>query len=89
MGVIYNKPMMMYCDNQATMYIANNLVFHKRMRHLSRLPLYQLHGDDTLDSHFVVTSSSQLEDIFIKALFRKSFAILCSMLGMIDIYALA
>jgi len=27
MGVIYNKSMMMYCDNQAAMYVANNLSF--------------------------------------------------------------
>ena len=27
MGVIYNKSMVMYCDNQAAMYIVNNPAF--------------------------------------------------------------
>ena len=88
MNDIYNKPMVMYYDNQAVMYIANTLIFHKWTKHIE------------VDCHFIrdmvmthrivtlyVTSSCQLRDIFIKVLSRKSFLILCSKLGMIDIYA--
>ena len=34
MGAIYNKPMVMYYDNQTAMYIVNNLVFHERTKHI-------------------------------------------------------
>jgi len=30
MSIIYNRPMVMYCDNQAGTYIANNHVFHEQ-----------------------------------------------------------
>ena len=88
MSVISIKSMMMYFDNQATMYIVNNLVFHEQMKHIE------------VDCHFIkgmvmtqrtitlfITSSCQLRDILNKTLSRKSFSILCSKPGMIDIYA--
>jgi len=30
MGVFFDKSMVMHRDNQATMYIANNSIFHER-----------------------------------------------------------
>ena len=75
----------MYYDNQVVMYIVNNPVFHEQMKYIE------------VDCHFIrdivmthriissfVTSSSQLRDIFTKALCRKSFS-MCSKVGMIDI----
>ena len=34
MDVIDNKPMLMYCDNQAAMYIINNSIFYERTKHI-------------------------------------------------------
>jgi len=88
MGVIYNKPMVMYCDNWATMYITNNLVFYERTKHI-KVKCHFIR--DMVMTHRIVTSSvtssCQLGDIFTKALSRKSFSILYSKLGMIDTYA--
>ena len=85
----YNKSMMMMsCDNQAAIYIVSNHVFHERTKY------------NKVNSNFIremviwhirivtsfVTSSCQLRNIFTKALFRNHFSILCSKLGMIDIY---
>jgi len=33
-GVIYNKPTVMYCNNQAIMYIVNNPFFRKQTKHI-------------------------------------------------------
>jgi len=78
MSIIY-KSIVIYCDNQTVMYIVNNPVFHKRMKHID--------GDAHRIVVLFVTLSCQFGDIFTKILSRKSFSILCSKVGMIDIYA--
>ena len=35
MGVASSESMVMYYDNQAAMYIANNPVFYERMKHIA------------------------------------------------------
>ncbi|RDX96832.1 Copia protein, partial [Mucuna pruriens] len=63
------QPMKLYCDNQATLHIAFNPVFHERTKHIE------------IDCHFVrekllakeistefVNSNNQLADIFTKSL---------------------
>ena len=62
------EPMPMYCDNQSAIYIAQNLVFHERTKHIE------------IDYHFIrdtwtkkvvmfqfTPSSNQLADLLIKA----------------------
>jgi len=75
MGVVSSQSIVMHCDNDAVMYIANNPLFHDRRKHIE------------VDYHFIrdmvkakrivtsyVTFGDQLDDIFTEALFRKPFS---------------
>ena len=81
--------MSMYCDNQATIYIANNPTFHERTKHIE------------VDCHYVremvmqriistpyTKSSDKVADIFTRGLSVGTYEFLCNKLDMIDIYML-
>lgn len=88
LGVEHAKGMNVSCDSQSALYIAQNLVFHERTKHIES------------DCHFVrdaivdgtiapsyVSTTVQLADIFTKALGRAKLKFLLRKLGIRDMCA--
>jgi len=63
MGVLFSHPTPMYCDNQSSIQIAHNSIFHERTKHIEincHLTRHHLkHGTITLP---FVSSSLQIAD---------------------------
>lgn len=84
LSVDFQEPIPLWCDSQAAIHIVANPIFHERRKHLE------------IDCHYVreqyklgfvapqyVCSTSQLEDIFTKALPATSFIPLVFKLGLL------
>ena len=86
--MLIHMQMKLYCDNKAAIRIAQNPVQHDRTTHV-KIDRHYLR--EKIDCKAIcmpfVPSTQQIADIFTKGLFRTSFELFISKLGMIDIYA--
>ena len=56
MGVFYDTLTMIHSDNQTTMYIVNNLVFHERTKRIEVDYFFYMHDDATSNRHLCYVS---------------------------------
>jgi hypothetical protein len=88
LGIMFDAPAMVYCDNKSAIYLAHNPSFHERTKHIE------------IDCHVVrerirsglihllpVPSSAQLADVLTKQLSSSAFSGLISKLGLMDIHS--
>lgn len=86
--VQHNRPVLMYCDNQAALHIAANLVFHERSKHIeSNCHIVRNRILDGTVKTFYVSTKNQLADVFTKALGVEDYLRLIKKLGIINIFA--
>ena len=88
MNVKHDKPVLLYCDNQATLHIATNPVFHEKSKHIEA-DCHVVRNkiiDGTLKT-FYVSTKNQLADVFTKALGVENYLRLITRVGVINIFA--
>ena len=80
--------MSMHCDNQATIYIASNSVFHKLTKHIEvDCHITWEKVEDGVIATLYVFARVQIANMFTKALCKTRLGLLRNNLGLYDIYS--
>lgn len=81
-------PSHLYGDNTASLYIANNSVYHERTKHVDH-DCYTIREriDNGMIKTMHVRTHNQIADVLTKALYPSPFRDLTSKMGVLDIYS--
>jgi hypothetical protein len=83
MGVSLSHPTPMYCDNQSSIQMAHNSVFHERTKHIEIDCHLTRHHASMAPLLCLVSSSLQIADFFTKSHSISHFRFLVGKLSML------
>lgn len=85
LGVHHSKSILLFCDSQFALYLAQNCVFHEHRKHIE-VDCHLVHDaiiDGLIESSYV-SMKVQLVNIFTKALGKMQFDFLLSKFGIFN-----